>query len=526
VTNELNEAPHDHVNRAMNATDPCFAAWLSQETGIDAYSLGINALERGVLERVRATRAASSTTALADGAVDAYWQRLNDSPDERLALIEALVVPETWFFRDREAFVALARLANEKLARDPARVLRVLSVPCSSGEEPYSAAMALLDVGIGAERFTIDAMDISARAIELAQKAVYGRNSFRGGEFGFRERHFRSIDGGWVLNERVQQTVRFAQANLFESSPNGGARYDFIFCRNVLIYFHRDAQDRAILLLDTRLAEGGTIFVGPAETGLMMRHALSSARIPLAFAFQRTPPEEAGTRHVALFGKVPDAASAAATATALHGVYGTLKPAVAPAVPPVPVPLPVSSAYAHAASVIAPAVAPGSTARATAPTHGQRAAPSTHAHAKANGDAHAHAQTPARATPSAASVPAESLVEARRLADAGQFDKAEHEAQKFVILNGTDAEAFYLLGLISDARGRTADASDYYRKTLYLAPAHYEALTHLAALLDVTGDSASAQQLMRRAQRAAAKMPAMADAPLNPPRGAHGTRRH
>ncbi len=526
MTNELNEAPHDHVNRAMNATDPCFATWLSQETGIDAYSLGINALERGVLERVRATRAAASTTALADGAVDAYWQRLNDSPDERLALIEALVVPETWFFRDREAFVALARLANEKLARDPARVLRVLSVPCSSGEEPYSAAMALLDVGIGAERFTIDAMDISARAIELAQKAVYGRNSFRGGEFGFRERHFRSIDGGWVLNERVQQTVRFAQANLFESSPNGGARYDFIFCRNVLIYFHRDAQDRAIHLLDTRLAEGGTIFVGPAETGLMMRHALSSARIPLAFAFQRTPPEEAGTRHVALFGKVPDAASAAATATALHGVYGTLKPAVAPAVPPAPIPSPVSSAYAHAASVIAPAVAPGSTARATAPTHGQRAAPSTHAYAKANGDAHAHAQTPARARPSAASVPAESLVEARRLADAGQFDKAEHEAQKFVILNGTDAEAFYLLGLIADARGRTADASDYYRKTLYLAPAHYEALTHLAALLDMTGDSASAQQLMRRAQRAAAKMPAMADAPLNPPRGAHGTRRH
>jgi chemotaxis protein methyltransferase WspC len=526
VTNELNEAPHDDVNRAMNATDPCFAAWLAQETGIDAHSLGINALERAVLERARATRAGSSTAALADGAVDAYWQRLNDSADERLALIEALVVPETWFFRDREAFVALARLANEKLARDPARVLRVLSVPCSSGEEPYSAAMALLDVGIGAERFTIDAMDISAHAIELAQKAAYGRNSFRGGEFGFRERHFRSTDGGWVLNERVQQTVRFAQANLFESSPNGGARYDFIFCRNVLIYFHRDAQDRAIQLLDARLAEGGTIFVGPAETGLMMRHTLSSARIPLAFAFQRTPPEEAGARHFALFGKVPDAASASATATALHGVYGTLKPAVAPAVPSVPVPSPVSSAYASAASVIAPAVAPGSIARATAPTPGQRAARSTHAQANANGDAHAHAQTPARAKPSATSVPAESLVEARRLADAGQFDKAEHEAQKFVVLNGTDAEAFYLLGLIADARGRTADASDYYRKTLYLAPAHYEALTHLAALLDMTGDSAGAQQLIRRAQRAAARMPAMADAPLNPPRGAHGTRRH
>ena len=516
MTKDLNE----DVHRAMNAADPCFAAWLAQETGIDAHSLGINALERAVLERVHATRTACPAAGLADGAVDAYWQQLNDSPDERLALVEVLVVPETWFFRDREAFVAMARLANEKLARDPARVLRVLSVPCSSGEEPYSAAMALLDVGIGAERFTIDAMDISARAIELAQKAVYGRNSFRGGEFGFRERHFSSTDRGWVLNERIQQRVRFAQANLFESSPNAGARYDFIFCRNVLIYFHRDAQDRAIHLLDARLAEGGTIFVGPAETGLMMRHALSSARIPLAFAFQRTPPEETGTRSVALFGKVPHSASA--TATALHGVYGTLKPAVAAAVPPVPVPSPVSSAFAPAPSVVAPAVASASAARAMASSPGQRAATPTHAHP----NAHAHAQSQARANPSAASATAASLVEARRLADAGQFDKAEHEAQKFVILNGTDAEAFYLLGLIADARGRTADASDYYRKALYLAPAHYEALTHLAALLDMTGDSAGAQQLMRRAQRAAAKMPVMADAPLNPPRGAHDTRRH
>ena len=516
------------LNRAMNATDPCFAAWLSKETGIDAHSLGINALERAVLERVRATRVGSSAADAADGAVDLYWQRLNDSPDERLALVEALVVPETWFFRDREAFVALARLANEKLARDPARVLRVLSVPCSSGEEPYSAAMALLDVGIGAERFTIDAMDISARAIELAQKAVYGRNSFRGGEFGFRERHFSSRDGGWVLNERIQQTVRFAQGNLFETSPNAGGRYDFIFCRNVLIYFQRDAQDRAIHLLDARLAEGGTIFVGPAETGLMMRHALSSARIPLAFAFQRTPPEETGTRSFALFGKVPDAASASANATALHGVYGTLKPAVARAIAPVSVPSPVSSAFVPAASVAAPAISPASAARATAAAPLLRAATPAHAQANGHGNTHAHAQTHAhaRAKPSAATAPAASLAEARRLADAGQFDKAEHEAQSFVILDGTDAEAFHLLGLIADARGRTADASDYYRKALYLAPAHYEALTHLAALLDMTGDTAGAQQLMRRAQRAAARMPAMADAPLNPPRGANGTRRH
>jgi chemotaxis protein methyltransferase WspC len=482
----------------MNATDPCFEAWLSHETGIDACSLGINALERAVLERARLTQSAARATNMAELAVDAYWQRLNESPDERLALIEALVVPETWFFRDREAFVALARLANEKLARDPAHVVRVLSVPCSSGEEPYSAAMSLFDAGIGAERFAIDALDISARVIALAQKAVYGRNSFRGGELAFRDRHFSPVEGGWVLNERIQQAVRFAQANLFEASHDGDARYDFIFCRNVLIYFHREAQDRAIHLLDARLSDGGTIFVGPAETGLMMRHTLSSARIPLAFAFQRMPVEETGVPEFAVFGKAA---------------------VVAPALARVGVPTLAVSAAKHS--------------QPPAHAHGRD-------HAKAAGSAASAASAAASASvPTAAfAAPAASLAEARRLADAGELDRAEHAAQAFVNLHGTDAEAFYLLGLIADARGRSPDASDYYRKTLYLEPAHYEALTHLAALLDMNGDSAAAQQLIRRAQRAAANAPNasnasnapntpnLTDGPLNPPRGTHGSRRH
>src|SRR5262249_36050106 len=145
-------------------------------------------------------------------------------------------------------------------------------------------------------RFVVDAIDISARSIEVARRAVYGRNSFRGQALAFRERHFNEDTEGWAPNERVRQPVRFALANLFETPADAMLRYDFIFCRNVLIYFDRQAQDRAIRLLDARLADGGTIFVGPAETGLMMRHAMVSARIPLAFAFHRMPPDGDGVR--------------------------------------------------------------------------------------------------------------------------------------------------------------------------------------------------------------------------------------
>jgi chemotaxis protein methyltransferase WspC len=155
----------------MRPTDPRFAAWLLDETGIDAESLGANALARAVGARAAATVSEPEADfephaptrpvprnewahglALPEWAREAYWQHLTTTATERQALIDSLVVPETWFFREREAFAALARLGAKRLAAQPGEVLRVLSVPCSSGEEPYSAAMALLDAGLAHEQ--------------------------------------------------------------------------------------------------------------------------------------------------------------------------------------------------------------------------------------------------------------------------------------------------------------------------------------------------------------------------------------
>jgi chemotaxis protein methyltransferase WspC len=481
---------------AATAFAPRFKSWLLRETGIDASSLGVNALERAVLERVRVTRlgaAAHDTSVPVDPAeIEAYWQQLTISADERQALIEALVVPETWFYRDREAYVALARLAHERLVRDPIHVLRVLSLPCSTGEEPYTIAMTLLDEGIGENRFTIDAFDISARVIEHACAGIYGRNSFRGHPLAYRDRHFAALKDGWQLNERVRQTVRFSQANLFELPAIAQAPYDFIFCRNVLIYFDREAQDRAIRRLDGNLADGGTIFVGPAETGLLMRHAMTSARIPLAFAFRRSTPEETGAvRAVGLVApKTPNAASRA---------------------------VPSFSA----------------SQRQHAPAYGA----ASRDPAKQPRTRHVHIPAPARlpqaldatqtAQPTGLAAD-RSLDAARRHADAGEFDEAERLAHQHAIVHGPDVDAFHLLGLIADARGRSADAADFYRKALYLDPVHYEALTHLAALLEIRGDRAGAHNLMLRAQRSAARVShpsqAAADEP-KPSRGFHASRR-
>ncbi|MCO5413992.1 CheR family methyltransferase [Ralstonia mojiangensis] len=472
----------------MVAVDPRFEAWLSHETGIDAPSLGTNALERAVLDRTRAMLAERGMPNTVDAAaLDTYWLRLNTAPEERQALIEALVVPETWFFRDREAFVTLARVVGEKLAREPMRVLRILSAPCSTGEEPYSAAMALLDAGIDPARFTIDAIDISARAIEQARRAVYGRNAFRGHPLTFRDRHFTEADGIWQLSDTVRGLVRFAQANLADA-PADDTRYDFIFCRNVLIYFHRDAQDQAIRRLDSQLAEDGMIFVGPAETGLMMRHAMSSARIPLAFAFQRTAASETGARAPLPF-RLPLPPEHAASVVGLPGV----------ALPSVPV-RPVA---ARLQIPPRPNPAPTFAVRPLSPVIPEM-------------------EAMLRERPTVA--------DARRLADAGNLDEAERVALEIANLRAPEADTFYLLGLIADARGRHADAGDFYRKALYLEPAHYEALTHLAALLDVAGDTVAARQLMLRAERALArqgKTPSASSESEAPEhtRGTHGARR-
>src|SRR3954463_795415 len=106
---------------------------------------------------------------------------------------------------------------EEWLRTNPEGVLRVLSLPCSTGEEPYSIAMALLDAGFPAERFHVDALDISLRALAFARRGVFGRNSFRGGDGEYRDRHFTAAGAGWQLGEAERRPVEFRQGNVLDT---------------------------------------------------------------------------------------------------------------------------------------------------------------------------------------------------------------------------------------------------------------------------------------------------------------------
>jgi chemotaxis protein methyltransferase WspC len=406
---------------------------LTQIMGLDAASVGPSLIERAVRQRQAACRL---------GDAHSYLRQLKGSSDERQALIEAVVVPETWFFRDRPTFAALGTLVTE--GRIPVHadgVVRILSLPCSTGEEPYSIAMTLLDAGLAANRFKVEAVDISAQALERAVRGTYGGNSFRGSDLGYRDRHFVAAPQGFELRDLPRGQVSFRRGNLFdEILPAAADRYQVVFCRNVLIYFDRAGQDRAIGVLSLLLEEKGLLFVGSSETALLLDHGFASLELPLAFGFHQ---REAGRRE------------------ASAGLPPTLK---------------------------RPSAARSRAAR------GPRASPRPPLRS---------APRPQLVDPPAETP--KSLDQASLLADQGHLAEAARHCEAHLALHGPSARAYYLLGLVRDAGGHPAEAAELYRKALYLDPAHEESLAHLALLLDGLGDVRGARAAEGRAHRQARK---------------------
>ncbi|MDD2060388.1 chemotaxis protein CheR [Pseudomonas sp. GD03860] len=262
-----------------------FFRFLQERIGLDVASVGAPMIERALRQRCAALNAQD---------LDGYWLLLQQSRDEQQALIEAVIVPETWFFRYPESFTALAGLAGKRLAElAGTRPLRILSLPCSTGEEPYSIAMALLDAGIPGNAFQVDGIDISPNSIARAEQALYGRNSFRGSHLDFRQRHFSETEDGHSLHERVRQQVDLQVGNVLDPAlKSREGTYDFVFCRNLLIYFDVPTQQRVFEVLKGLIHEQGVLFIGPAEGSLLARMGMRPLGIAQSFAYIRQAPSE------------------------------------------------------------------------------------------------------------------------------------------------------------------------------------------------------------------------------------------
>jgi chemotaxis protein methyltransferase WspC len=231
---------------------------LAERIGLDPATVG-----RGLIARALHARMCS----LGEASVERYARRLDGSEEELQALIEEVVIPESWFFRDDRPFALFREHVRDGWLGNPPRPpLRVLSLPCAAGEEPYSVALALLDLGLPPARFRIDAVDVSAQALERARRGVYSANAFRGADVSFRARHFHEQPGGFELDPSARQLVRFTRGNLLDPGLlKGEPPYDVILCRNLLIYLDEPARRRALDTIDRLLARDGLLFVGHAE---------------------------------------------------------------------------------------------------------------------------------------------------------------------------------------------------------------------------------------------------------------------
>ena len=258
------------------------AEFLEQLIGLKASSIGSSTLERAVGSRMR------------EAGIDdfeRYFKKLGGSPLEVRKLVEEVVVPETWFFRDLEPFNCLTTyvLNSEKdMSRD---IFRILSLPCSTGEEPYSIVMTLLEAGLAPTSFYIDAVDVSERVLDRARQGVYRDNSFRTKDLRFRDNYFVRTEEGFALKKVVHDKVRFLRGNLLQTGfLDGLGKYDVVFCRNVLIYFSEEAQKQAINSLHNLLVPGGILFTGHAEASLFHDSRFQSIPHDRAFAFYKNKP--------------------------------------------------------------------------------------------------------------------------------------------------------------------------------------------------------------------------------------------
>ncbi len=192
--------------------------------------------------------------------------------DEELqAIIDILTVNETYFFRG-EAQMAAFRdeiLPELKEKNKSTRTINIWSAPCSTGEEPYTLAILILENG-GFSGWDVNILgsDISQRVITSARKGIYRETSFRATEEYFLKKYFtKETDGGARISDAAKSLVNVNLLNLFDAYKTKFVNpMDVIFCRNLLIYFNQPAREKVVTNLYNALKEGGYLLLGASES--------------------------------------------------------------------------------------------------------------------------------------------------------------------------------------------------------------------------------------------------------------------
>lgn len=241
-------------------------------------------LERRLAERMRVT---------GSGDIGIYFSRLMRDDEERQQLINAVTINETYFYREEHQ---LAALANEILPRvvegkRPGDLVRIWSLPCSTGEEGYSIALWLLENWPLVDAYHIDIIgsDIDTQALEAARDGYYGARALAKLPAAVREAYFEPEHHHQRrIIEDLRQSVTFSQVNLIDPrAMEAAGRFDVILCRNLLIYFDDAAREAAAAHLFATLNPGGYLCLGHSESMARIDPRFTLVRLDDAIVYRR-----------------------------------------------------------------------------------------------------------------------------------------------------------------------------------------------------------------------------------------------
>ncbi len=368
--------------------------------------------------------------------IEDYLKSMTISEERFDELTQDLIVPETWFFRYGESFAFLARHAVKSIEEHGR--LRILSIPCSSGEEPYSIAISLLAAGISSKSIHIDAVDVSKPLLEKARHGVYGPNSTRGGIPESMKHFFIAKDKGLEVVKSVKELVSFHNFSMFDKNLLAGQEpYDMIFCRNLLIYFSEEMQEKAIRTLSGLLVDSGILFLGHSEFSVAKRLEFESVNFPSSFAFRKKAAAHVDNRAGQL-GK---------PLTNLKRNY-----------PPV----------------------------AKTPEIRQKKSPGQGGHVATNKTMGGTGGL---------------LEKAAFLADRGKLHEAEAICMQYLDSDKLNPYAYYILGVVNLSLERMKEAANAFSRALYLKPDYYDALIQLALIKEREGEHLEAYRMKQRAEK-------------------------
>jgi len=200
------------------------------------------------------------------GAVDEYVRtvRRGADPGELTKVVEAMTTNETSWFRDTTPFTVLQQEILPAVRADNPGQLRIWSAACSTGQEPYSMIMTLLDGG--ERRFSVVATDLATDVLARARAGEYSQLEVnRGLPAPMLVKYFDRAGAGWRVKPELRSFVSFAQHNLLGPPPSGGP-FDVVFMRNVLIYFDAATKRDILVRLRRVMRPGGYLVLGAAET--------------------------------------------------------------------------------------------------------------------------------------------------------------------------------------------------------------------------------------------------------------------